>query len=43
MDKKEAEEIMEDMHDGLFGTHSSRHTMEKNALVLDYLHALPDT
>ena len=23
MDKKEAEEIMEDMHDGLFGTHSS--------------------
>ena len=28
MDKKEAEKIMEDMHEGIFGTHSSGHTME---------------
>ena len=29
MDKKEAEVIMQDMHEGVFGTHSSGHTMAK--------------
>ena len=32
MDKKEDEKIMEDMHEGVFGTQSSGHTMAKNIL-----------
>ena len=36
MDKKEAEKIMEDMHEGIFGTHSSGHTMAKKILRAGY-------
>ncbi|XP_050908449.1 uncharacterized protein LOC127122085 [Lathyrus oleraceus] len=36
VDKKEAIEIMEDMHDGIFGTHSSGHTMTKKILRAGY-------
>ena len=34
--KKEVEKIMEDMHKGIFGTHSSGHTMAKNILRAGY-------
>ena len=43
VDKKEAEEIMEDMHDGLFGTHSSGHTMAKKILRAGYYWSTMDT
>ena len=36
VDKSEAEKIMEDMHEGTFGTHSSGHTMAKNILRAGY-------
>ena len=36
VDKKEAEEIMQDMHEGVFGTHSSGHTMAKKILRAGY-------
>ena len=36
MDKKEAEKIMEDMHEDIFGTHSSGHTMAKKILRAGY-------
>ena len=32
VDKKEAEKIMEDMHEGIFGTHSNGHIMAKKIL-----------
>ena len=34
--KSESEEIMEDMHNGLFRTHSSGHTMAKKILRAGY-------
>ena len=36
MDKKEAEKIMEDMHKGVFGTHSNGHTVAKKILRPGY-------
>ena len=36
MEKKEAKKIMEDMHEGIFGVHSSRHTMAKKILRSGY-------
>ena len=36
MDKKEAKKIIEDIHEGIFGTHSSGHTMAKKILRADY-------
>ena len=36
VDKSEAERIMEDLHEGTFGTHSSRHTMAKKILRAGY-------
>ena len=41
--KKEAENIMEDMHDGLFGTHSSGHTMTKKILRAGYYWSTMET
>ena len=43
MDKKEAKKIMEDMHDGLFGTHSSGHTMVKKILRAGYYWSIMET
>ena len=43
MDKKEAEEIMEDMHDGLFGTHPSGHTMANKILRVGYYWSTMET
>ena len=43
MDKKEAKEIMEDMHEGVFGTHSSGHTMGKNILKAGYYWSTMET
>ena len=34
--KKETEKIMEDMHEGIFGTHSSGHMMAKKILRAGY-------
>ena len=36
MDKSEAKKIMEDIHEGTFGTHSSGHTMAKKILREGY-------
>ena len=36
VNKKEAEKIMEDIHEGVFGTHSSGHTMAKKILRAGY-------
>ena len=36
VDKKEEENINEDMHEGIFGTHSSGHTMAKKILRAGY-------
>ena len=36
MDKNEAENIMEYMHEGIFGTHSSGHTMAKKIMRAGY-------
>ena len=43
MDKKEAEKIMEDMHKGIFGTHSSGHTMAKKILRTGYYWSATET
>ena len=43
MDKKEAEEIMQDMHEGVFGTHSSGHTMAKKILRAGYYWSTMET
>ena len=43
LDKKEAEKIMEDMHEGLFGTHSSGHTMAKKILRAGYYWSTMET
>ena len=43
MDKKEVEEIMEDMQDGLCGTHSSRHTMAKKIMRAGYYWSTMET
>ena len=43
MDKKEAAKIMEDMHDGIFGTHSSGHTMSKKILRAGYYWSTMET
>ena len=36
MDKVEAEQIMAELHNGTFGTHSSGHTMAKKILRAGY-------
>ena len=36
VDKVEAEQIMAELHDGTFGTHSSGHTMAKKILQAGY-------
>ena len=43
MDKKEAGKIMEDMHEGIFGTHSSGHTMAKKILRAGYYWSTMET
>ena len=43
MDKKEAEKIMKDMHDGIFGIHSSGHTMAKKILRAGYYWSTMET
>ena len=43
MDKKEEDKIMEDMHGGIFGTHSSGHTMAKNILRAGYYWLIMET
>ena len=43
MDKKKAEEIMKDMHKGVFGTHSSGHTMAKKILRAGYYWSTMET
>ena len=43
VDKKDSEEIMEDGHDGLFGTHSSGHTMAKKILRAGYYWSMIET
>ena len=43
MDKKEAEEIMQDMHEGIFGTHSSGYTMAKIILRAGYYWSTMET
>ena len=36
IDKVEEEKIMAELHEGVFGTHFSGHTMEKKILRVDY-------
>src|SRR3954465_3463682 len=43
VNKKEAEQIMEDIHDGAFGTHSSGHTMAKKILRAGYYWSTMET
>ena len=43
VDNNEADEIMEAMHDGLFGTHSSGHTMAKKILRAGYYWSMMET
>ena len=43
MDKKEAEKIMEDMHEGIFGTHSSGNTMAKKIMRAGYYWSTMET
>ena len=43
MDNKEAENIIEDMHEGIFGTHSSGHTMAKKILRVGYYWSTMET
>ena len=43
MDNKEAESITEDMHDGIFGTHSSGHIMAKKILRDGYYWSTMET
>ena len=42
-DKNEAEKIMEDMHEGIFVTHSSGHTMAKKILRAGYYWSTMET
>ena len=43
MDKIEAEKIMEELHEGTFGTHSSGHTMAKKILRAGYYFSTMET
>ena len=43
MDKKEAEKIMEDVHKGVFGNHSSGYTMAKKILRVGYYWSTMET
>ena len=43
MDKKEAKNIMEDMHEGIFGIHSSGHNMAKKILRSGYYWSTMET
>ena len=43
VDKKEAEKIMEDMHDGIFGTHFDGHTMAKKIIRVGYYWSTMET
>ena len=43
VDKKKAEKIMEDMNEGIFGTHSNGHTMAKKILRAGYYWSTMET
>ena len=43
MEKKEAEKIMKDMHEGIFGAHSIRYTMAKKIMRAGYYWSTMET